>query len=127
MNKVILVGLGGLVGSVLRYWLGGYVQQTSRSVQFSYGTLAVNLIGCLVIGFLAQLAEVQGALSPEARLFLMVGLLGGFTTFSTFGNETLNLFRGGESFVAFANISLHVVAGLGAVWLGRTLAHLIWR
>lgn len=126
MNHVLLVGIGGFIGSAMRYLLGGYVQQSSKSI-FPYGTLAVNVIGCFVIGFLSQLAENRGAFSSEARAFVFIGILGGFTTFSSFGNETLNLASDGEMLNAFANIGLNVVLGLFAVWLGRTVSYLIWR
>lgn len=127
MAKMLLIGVGGAVGAILRYLASGYVQQVTRSFEFPYGTLAVNLIGCLVIGFLSQLADARGVFTVETRSLVFVGLLGGFTTFSTFGNESLNLLRDGEYFLSAANIGAHVVLGLGAVWLGRTLAFLIWR
>lgn len=127
MGKILLVGLGGFIGSVLRYVLSGYVQQWSKSFEFPYGTLAVNLSGCFVIGFLSQLAEMQGVFAAESRAFVFVGVLGGFTTFSTFGNETMNLLRDGEHLFALANLTGHLVLGLGAVWLGRVLAYKIWR
>ena len=91
MSKILLVGFGGFVGAVLRYGISGWVQRWTGSVNFPYGTLAVNLLGCLVIGLLAGLAEDRGLFTPEARLFLFIGVLGAFTTFSTFGIETLNL------------------------------------
>ena len=80
-----------------------------------------------MIGFLAQLAEARGVFSSESRAFVFIGILGGFTTFSSFGNETLNLARGGEMLNALTNIGLNVVIGLFAVWLGRTVAYLIWK
>jgi fluoride exporter len=126
VGRIFLVGMGGFIGSVLRYVLGGVVQQWSRSETFPYGTLGVNLIGCLVIGFLAELAETHGMFSAESRAFVFIGILGGFTTFSAFGNETMNLWRDGENIFAFANVAAQVVFGLGAVWLGRTLAYQIW-
>jgi CrcB protein len=127
VGRILLVGIGGFIGSILRYVLGGYVQQWTRSVDFPYGTLAVNLTGCLIIGFLSYLAETRGIFTAESRAFIFIGLLGGFTTFSSFGNETINLWRDGESFFALANIAAHLVFGLGAVWLGRVAAYLIWR
>ncbi len=126
MNNVLLVGIGGFIGSAIRYLLSGYVQQSSKSI-FPFGTLTVNVIGCFVIGFLSQLAENRGVFSSEARAFVFIGILGGFTTFSSFGNETLNLARDGENLSAFANIGLNVFLGLLAVWLGRTVSTLIWR
>jgi CrcB protein len=127
MSKVFLVGIGGFIGSVLRYLTSGYVQQITRSVQFPYGTLAVNLIGCFIIGFLSHLADARGVFTVESRALIFVGVLGGFTTFSTFGNETLNFLRAGENFSALVNVGAHIGLGLGAVWLGRNVAYLIWR
>lgn len=127
MFNVLLVGIGGFIGSLLRYVTSGYVQQWTQSADFPYGTLVVNLVGCFVIGFLSQLADARGVFSTESRSFVFVGILGGFTTFSSFSNETMNLLRDGETVPAFANVTAHIVLGLGAVWLGRTVAQLIWR
>lgn len=125
--KLLYVGLGGFAGSVLRYLASGYVQNVSGSVGFPYGTLAVNLIGCFIIGFLSHLADARGVFSADTRAFVFVGILGGFTTFSTFGNETMNLFRDGENSFALFNIGSHILLGLFFVWLGRSIAYLIWR
>jgi fluoride exporter len=125
--SVLYVALGGALGSVSRYILGTWTQTLSKSIDFPYGTLAVNLIGCFVIGFLSQLAEARGAFTPESRAFIFVGLLGGFTTFSSFGNDTINLFRDGETFNALANVGANVILGLALVWFGRTAAYLIWK
>ena len=127
MGKILWVGFGGFLGSIGRYLLSGYVQHLLRNTGFPYGTLAVNLTGCLFIGFLSQWVETRGFLSPEARLFIFMGLLGGFTTFSTFGNETMNLWQAGDSAAAVANVGLHVALGLGAAWLGHVVAYGIWR
>jgi CrcB protein len=126
MANVLLVGIGGFIGSVLRYVLSGLVQEMTKRDDFPVGTLAVNVLGCFVIGLLSQLAEARGAFSPETRAFVFIGILGGFTTFSSFGNETMNLWRDGEAFLAFVNVASQLVLGLGAVWLGRVLAHTIW-
>ena len=126
MGKLFLAGIGGFIGSTLRYAATGYAQQLSRSIDFPYGTLAVNLIGCFIIGFLSQLAESRGVFTAESRTFVFVGILGGFTTFSAFGNETMNLWRDGQNTLALANVSAHLVLGLGAVWLSRALAYQIW-
>lgn len=127
MSQILLVGIGGFLGSVFRYIVSGYAQQWAKSVQFPYGTLAVNLIGCLIIGFLSQLAEDHGLFTPESRAFVFIGILGGFTTFSTFGNETMNFMRDGDFTTALINLGAHVALGLTAVWLGRALAYVIWR
>jgi CrcB protein len=127
VGKILLVGLGGFTGSVLRYLLSGYIQHLSQSAAFPYGTLAVNALGCLVIGFLSQLSDAQGLLTPEARLLIFVGVLGGFTTFSAFGSETFYLAQDGQTFASMLNIAAHLLLGLGAVWLGRTIAFWLWR
>ena len=127
MSNLLWIGFGGFLGSILRYLFSGYLQGVLKSTDYPYGTIGVNLTGCLMIGFLSQLAESQGAFTTETRAFLFIGLLGGFTTFSTFGNETMNLFRDGETILAFFNVALHILLGLGMVWLGRTLAYLVRR
>jgi CrcB protein len=127
MTNILLVGIGGFIGSVMRYLASGYVQQAAKSVDFPYGTLAVNVVGCFVIGFLSQLAEGRGVFTSESRLFVFTGILGGFTTFSSFGNETMNLVRGSQMMNAFANVGANVIVGLFAVWLGRTVSYMIWR
>jgi CrcB protein len=127
MINILLVGFGGFIGSVFRYLASGYVQQSTKSIDFPYGTLAVNLIGCFIIGFLAQLAEDRGVFTSESRLLVFTGFLGGFTTFSSFGNETLNLARDSQMLNALANVGANVVIGLFAVWLGRTVSYLLWR
>jgi CrcB protein len=125
--NVFIVGLGGFIGSALRYLVGGWAQSLSKSLGFPYGTLTVNLIGCFVIGFLGELAEGRGMFASETRLLVFIGLLGGFTTFSSFGNDTLNLARSGQMINALTNIVVNVVFGLLLVWLGRTVAYLVWR
>jgi CrcB protein len=127
MTNILLVGIGGFLGSVSRYLASGYVQQISKSADFPYGTLAVNVLGCFIIGFLSQLAENRGLFTGESRLFAVTGFLGGFTTFSSFGNETLNLARDSQMMNALANIGANVMIGLFAVWLGRAVAYLIWK
>lgn len=127
LRTLFLIGTGGFIGSILRYLVSGYAQQLSKSIQFPFGTLAVNILGCALVGFLAELADQRGAITGETRAFLIVGILGGFTTFSAFGNETMNLLRDGELWLAFGNIIGHIVLGLGAVWLGYSTAYLLWK
>ncbi|MFO0697809.1 MAG: fluoride efflux transporter CrcB [Nitrospira sp.] len=127
MRTLFLIGTGGFIGSILRYLVSGYAQQLSKSIQFPFGTLAVNILGCALVGFLAELADQRGVITGETRAFLIVGILGGFTTFSAFGNETMNLLRDGELWLAFVNIIGHTVLGLGAVWLGYSTAYLLWK
>lgn len=118
MNNLLLVGLGGFIGSVARYKLGGWLLHATAQEKFPVSTFAVNVIGCLVIGVLAGLVEKHDVLGPGARLFLFTGLLGGFTTFSAFGLETVFLMRRGEPWVAAAYVIASVLIGLLAVWLG---------
>jgi CrcB protein len=125
--KLLYVGLGGFAGSVLRYLVSGWMQQATGSVSFPWGTLFVNVAGCFAIGTLSYLADVRGIFHPEARLFLIVGLLGGFTTFSAFGNETMNLLRDGEALAAGVNVVISVALCLAAVWAGRAFAVAVWR
>jgi len=125
MENIILVGAGGFFGSVFRYVLGGWVYSLIRTPLFPYGTLAVNLLGSFLIGFLGGLSESRQVFSPESRLFLFIGVLGGFTTFSSFGFETFALARDGEMLAAAGNILAQVVFGLGAVWLGNVLSRFL--
>jgi fluoride exporter len=125
--RIILVGVGGFVGSVLRYWMSGLAQNAMPTTVFPIGTLVVNVVGCLAIGVISELAEARGFLTPDMRALLVVGLLGGFTTFSAFANESVNSVRDGAHAVALANIVLSVGVCLIAVWVGRSLAHSIWR
>lgn len=127
MDSIIWVGTGGFLGSVLRYLVSGAVQQLSGSLDFPYGTLAVNVIGCLLIGFLSQLVEMRGVLNAEARLLILTGVLGGFTTFSTWSNETMNMLRDGQTGLALVNVGGSIALGLFAVWLGYIAAYGIWR
>lgn len=122
IKQVLLVGAGGFLGSVLRFTIGGWAQRLAPAGQFPLGTLAVNVIGCLLIGLLAGIAEYRQALDPAQRAFLMIGLLGGFTTFSAFALETLALAQDGEVMKAAANVVLQVVIGLFAAMAGYVLA-----
>jgi CrcB protein len=127
MSKIILVGVGGCIGAVLRYLISGYVQNLTHSVAFPNGTLAVNITGCFLIGIFSQLVESQSGMTAEMRLLLMVGLLGSFTTYSTFSNETMNLLQDQRLFLALINIGTHIILGLSAVLVGRFTIITIWR
>lgn len=121
-----MVGSGGFLGALARYGLSGLVHRQLPLTTFPYGTLAVNLIGCFAIGALAGLAEVRQLFGPELRTFALIGLLGGFTTFSTFGYETWAMMRDAEYLRAGANVGVHVAAGLALVWLGYSLTTASW-
>ncbi len=122
MKGALIVALGGAIGSVARYKLSGYILHHTVDWRFPAGTFAVNVVGCLVAGVLAGLAEKHDYFSPDVRLLLFTGLLGGFTTFSAFGLETMFLLKRGDVWVAVANVVLSVVAGLAALWLGLGMA-----
>jgi len=118
MLSIIYVGLGGCLGSIMRYLM---VQETGRlfaNNSFPYGTLAVNMIGCFLIAFIGELGAGRTFLSPEVRLFLFMGILGGFTTFSAFGYETFYFIKTSQFLLAFLNVMGQVVFGLAAVMLG---------
>ena len=116
MLNILLVGSGGFLGSVMRYLVGLGAQHLVRSSAFPYGTLVVNILGCLLIGFLGGPAQHRDIFNPSIRLFS--GILGGFTTFSTFGYDTFNLGRDVDLTIALLNVFLHIALGLGAVLLG---------
>lgn len=125
MFKVFLVGLGGFIGSVLRYLVAGLAQRAPMVSRLPNGTLTVNLLGCLLIGYLTGLAEARQLFSPEVRALVLIGFLGGFTTFSTFGFETFSLLRDGQMLTAGLNMGLHLVLGVGFVWVGFALSRTI--
>ena len=124
--RALIVGLGGFVGSALRFLVGGWVHRALPGTSFPVGTFTVNLIGCLVIGLLGGLIDTRQALGPSGRLFLMIGLLGGFTTFSSFSYETFALAQDAEWLRAAANVGLQVVLGLGAAWAGYTAVRMLY-
>jgi len=119
MRELLIVGAGGFVGAVLRY--GAQVAVVGRAGLFPLGTLLVNVVGCFGLGLLAAWLDERPDLSPEWRLALGTGLFGALTTFSTFGVETLDLWRAGEGRLALASIALNLTLGLGAAWVGRSV------
>ncbi|MGZ5038326.1 MAG: fluoride efflux transporter CrcB [Usitatibacter sp.] len=124
MKAILLVALGGAIGSVTRFKLSGWILHHTIDWRFPAGTFAVNVAGCFVAGLLAALAEKYDYFTPDTRLLLFTGILGGFTTFSAFGLETMFLIKRGELLVGGANVLLSVAAGLAALWLGFGLAAL---
>src|SRR5262245_59709753 len=117
MIEVLLVGVGGFIGSILRYCLSVLTERWTDS-EFPFGTLAVNLLGCLVAGAVWSIVEHRTWLSPDIRVFLTLGILGGFTTFSAFSHETFVLLRSGQHTWAVANIAASVILGITAVVAG---------
>ena len=121
--NLLLVMLGGALGTGGRYLLGGWLNAQAAS-GFPWGTLGVNLLGSLAIGAVFGLAR-QGAVPPGAILFLTVGVLGGFTTFSTFSYETLRLLADGSPGASFLNAAVQLAGGLAAVYAGFVAARLL--
>jgi fluoride exporter len=123
MSHVLAVGLGGCFGSIARYWLATAMHRQFGH-GFPYGTLAVNLLGCFLLGSVIGLVEHRQMFAPSTRLFLTVGVLGGFTTFSTFGWETFDLLRNHQHLLAIGNVAANVLVGTSAVLAGWFLAKL---
>src|ERR1041384_6336326 len=124
MYKLVLIGVFGLVGTLSRYWLSGWAGQWWGGT-FPAGTLTVNLLGCLAIGFLFHATEERYLIDPALRSAVLVGFLGGFTTFSSLAVQSFNLLRDGEIFLASANILISNLAGLLLVWLGYTISRAV--
>jgi CrcB protein len=116
--QLLLVGSGGFLGSVLRFAVSGGVHSLLPSRTFPFGTVVVNILGCLIIGFLGGQADLRQVFGPQARLFLFIGILGGFTTFSTFAYETFQLSQDTQTLKALGNVLVQVVLGFLGAWLG---------
>jgi CrcB protein len=118
MLNILIVGSGGFIGAVLRYTLKVLVDSGPADSRFPWATLLVNLLGCLLIGLLAGLIETRQMFSQEFRIFALIGVLGGFTTYSAFGFETFALLRNDEFLKAIGYVGAHLFAGLTMVWAG---------
>jgi len=116
MQKYFLVAFGAAIGGTLRYWMAGVVQKIFSST-FPFGTLSVNILGSFILGFIIFFLDSGELISSEMRIFLTVGFCGGFTTFSTFSFETINLLRNTEYFYAFLNANTNLFLTLAAVVL----------
>jgi len=123
MQRIIFIGLAGFAGTLLRYWLSELISKRYGE-DFPTGTLVVNLIGCFLAGLLFYLMIERYPLSQTTRAVVLIGLLGGFTTFSAFGLQTFTLLRDGQMGLALFNIAVSNVAGLLMVWAGFSLAKL---
>ena len=120
MNRYFMVMVGAALGGLARYVIGSAVMQRFGG-RFPLGTLVVNVTGCFLIGILLPLLTERGELRPNLRLFLIVGVLGGYTTFSSFAWETFQAVDEGGRWIAFANVALSVILGYLAVWCGSLL------
>lgn len=121
MQTVLLVGAAGAVGAVSRYGVGILAQRTLGN-QFAFGTLFVNVIGCLLLGFLLEVERSTTLVTHPVRLVFAVGFLGAFTTFSAFGYETVRYLQDGAGHLALANVAGNLLLGFGGVWLGWAIA-----
>jgi fluoride exporter len=124
MQKTIFIALAGLVGTLLRYWLSGFVARQYGET-FPWGTMAVNLIGCLLTGVVFCLTEERFLVSPTLRTVVLIGLRGGFTTFSSYGLQTFTLLRDGEFGFAILNVIASNILGLFMVWIGYVLGRVL--
>lgn len=122
MKLVLIIGTGSFIGGILRYLISQLVQAKFFST-FPYGTLTVNITGCMLIGLVFGISD-RGHLPQEWRLFLATGLLGGFTTFSAFSNETVSMLRDGQFWHATVYIASSIVAGIMASFVGISITKL---
>ncbi|MDA0292395.1 MAG: fluoride efflux transporter CrcB [Verrucomicrobia bacterium] len=125
--NILLVGAGGFIGSIARYLLSGWVLHHTLGGKFPWSTFVVNVLGCLLIGVLSGMIERLEWFTPQMRLLLLTGLLGGFTTFSAFGLETVFLLRRGEVLIAVAYALSSVAVCVTAVWVGLRMIELLPR
>lgn len=119
-RAIILVGIGGGLGSIFRYLTTVYVTKYVQT-SFPFGTFTVNIIGCLIVGVLIGLFERQKLTNPDLKFLFITGFCGGYTTFSAFASENIKLFQSGNTFTAFLYIAASVVISLFAVWVGLSL------
>jgi len=125
MHQILLVGIGGFIGSACRYIISGTVHSFFPFALIPYGTLAVNASGCFIIGLLGGIAETRQVFSSDMRMFLFIGVLGGFTTFSSFAFETLSLVRDADYLRASSNVILQLTICLILVWIGNSIGRLL--
>ena len=125
MLRIVLVLAGGAAGTGFRYFLSSLIYSKVRQPTFPYANLIINVSGSFLIGLLAELFEARLLVSPTTRIALLTGVLGGYTTFSSFAFETFSLVRDGQIGLAALNVSASMMLGLGAVWLGIRLAQLL--
>ena len=126
MRKLLLVGAGGAAGSMCRFAIVELMLLLPHGHKFPLGTLVVNLAGCFAMGVLYSLGEMRQVFTPETRSMVLAGILGGFTTFSAFANDTWHLSKEGRNDLAFLNVGLQVILGLAACWAGHCLARACW-
>ena len=124
MVKYLIVGIGGCLGSILRFWLGSYIGGRLGS-RFPYGTFVINVTGSFLIGLVLTIMAEKTNWSPNWRYLIPIGFLGGYTTFSTFEFETFRLVQDGQVLSAMLNVTLSVIVGFGGVWIGAVAGRAI--
>lgn len=117
--QLFLVGAGGFLGALSRFWIGSLITQWSAAARFPFATFAINVTGCLLIGFASELPIIR---DHNTRFLMITGFLGAYTTFSTFGNETVELVQHGLTANALLYVTGSVLLGLTAVWIGQQIA-----
>ena len=117
MGKYLMVGVGGFLGAIARFWLGGFVD-AKMGTRFPLGTLVINCTGSFLLGFIVTLMAERAHWSPNLRYLIPIGFIGAYTTFSTFEYETFRVMQDGELLLAFLNVVISVVVGFIAVWMG---------
>jgi len=122
--NLVLVALGGALGAVSRYLMSTWVTNKLGSI-FPWGTFAVNILGSFCLGLIFILSLDKSMINPQLKMFISIGFLGAFTTFSTFSVETVNIIKGGDFSGAFLNIGASIIIGLGASFLGMTAGQLL--
>ena len=123
-NQIVLMAVAGVAGTLARYWLSAVVQRACGE-SFPWGTLAVNVLGCLLFGFFWTLAEERLLISPQTRVVVLTGFMGAFTTFSTFAFETAQMLSDAEWMRALANIAVENLIGIAAVILGFAIGRFV--
>jgi CrcB protein len=124
MIEYLFVAIGAACGGVLRYWMTGIIQSNTR-YNFPFGTLVVNVLGSFILGFIIFVLDVRELISPRMKILLAIGLCGGFTTFSTFSIETINLLIDTETLFALLNVLVNVILSIVAVFLAYSIAKII--
>ena len=123
METVFIIGIGGFIGSIMRYLIMLWSKSLFQELSFPLGIVIVNLSGCLILGLLNGFAENHQFFTFQIRLFMFVGILGSFTTFSTFSYETIEMMQNGDSLQALLNIAIQVIGGLFAAFIGFQIAY----
>lgn len=125
MKEIIIIGIGGFAGAIARYVLGGAIHEWSGKSVFPWGTIIVNVLGCFCFGLIASFMTERQIINPVLNSMVFIGFLGAFTTFSTFSNDTIRLLDTKVHWLAWANMIVSVLAGFGALLLGKMVGKVL--